>query len=181
MVYAYIITFLYFNPFLMLCPHRSYVFSLDSALQVLYLSLFSPYCPPVCMPASGCQPTRPPGQFFQPVPLVQRHQHRQGGSRGHFLFLLLRHICSERRPHIDPLFVCGHVPGNGACFSDHNATCWGATATAASYYFTCRCVVSFQKHSLSYKYESGCLLHDMKLYILTFMATVAQEVERVVQ
>lgn len=120
MVYAYIITFLYFNPFLMLCPHRSYVFSLDSALQVLYLSLFSPYCPPVCMPASGCQPTRPPGQFFQPVPLVQRHQHRQGGSRGHFLFLLLRHICSERRPHIDPLFVCGHVPGNGACFSDRS-------------------------------------------------------------
>lgn len=59
-----------------------------TALRVLYLSVFSSYCPPVCMPAAGCQPIRPPGQFFQPLTLLQRHQYRQGGARGHQLLPL---------------------------------------------------------------------------------------------
>lgn len=103
-------------------------------------SVLSPYCPPVCMPAAGCKPIRPPGQLLQPLALLQRHQHRQRSPRGHQLLPLQRDLRPQggRRP--DGLPVCGHFPGHRAGSSHHDATCGGATAVAASYYFTHRCV-----------------------------------------
>lgn len=103
--------------------------------------LFSPYCPPVCMPAAGCQPIRPPGQLLQSLSLLQCHQHWQGSSRSHQLLPLLRDLCQEGRQHFDTLPVCGHLPGYCAGFSSHVATCWGATTTAASDHFTYRWVM----------------------------------------
>lgn len=114
-----------------------------TALRGLYLCLCSPHCPPVCMPAAGCQPTRPPGQLLQPLSLLQRHQHRQRSTRGHQLLSLLWDVYPEGGQHSDTLLVCGNLFGNCSGSSAHVATCWGATATAASYHFTCRWVMGF--------------------------------------
>lgn len=92
------------------------------------------------MPAAGCQPIRPPGQFFQPLALLQRHQHRQGSTRVHQLVPLQRDLRPEGGQRFDTLPVRGHVPGHRAGSGAHIATCWGATATAASYHFTYRWV-----------------------------------------
>ena len=109
---------------------------LPVALRVLYFSCFLPHCPPVCMPAAGCQPIRPPGQFLQPLSLLQRHQHRQGSPGGHQLLPLLRDLCPEGGQRPDALPECGHDPGNRAGSGSHIATCWRATAAAAGYHFT---------------------------------------------
>lgn len=124
-------------------------------LRVLYLSLFSPYCPPVCMPAAGCQPIRPPGQFLQPLALLQRHQHWQRSTRGHQLLPLHWDVCPEGGQHPDTLPVCGYFSGHRAGSSPYNATCRGATAIAASYHFT-HGLVSFAL------FKSWCVEADLK-------------------
>lgn len=103
------------------------------------------YCPPVCMPATGCQPIRPPGQFFQPLTLLQCHQHRQGSQRGHRLLPLLWNLRPEGGQHFDALPGRGHLTGNCADSRSNIATCWGATANAASYHFTYRWVIGSEK------------------------------------
>lgn len=122
-------------------PHLSVVCLSVCTVCGCFTSLcFSPHCPPVCMPAAGCQPIRPPGQLLQPLALLQRHQHRQRSQRGHQLLPLQRDLRPQggRRP--DALPVCGHYPGHRAGSSHHDATCGGATAVAAGYYFTHGCV-----------------------------------------
>ncbi|TNM94686.1 hypothetical protein fugu_017445 [Takifugu bimaculatus] len=59
------------------------------------------------MPATGCQPTRPPGQFLQPLTLLQRHQHRQRSARGHHLVPLCRDLRQERRQRLTPCLYVG--------------------------------------------------------------------------
>lgn len=118
----------------------------------LPLSVF-PYCPPVCMPAAGCQPIRPPGQFFQPLTLLQCHQHRQGSSRGHQLLQLLWNIRPQGGQHFDTLLVCRHLTGNSPDSCSNIATCWGTTAIAASHHFTYRWVVGLWKSVEGGKYD----------------------------
>lgn len=100
----------------------------------------SPYCPPVCMPAAGCQPIRPPGQLLQPLALLQRHQHRQRSPRGHQLLPLQRDLRPQGGLYDDAVPVRGHLPRHRAGAGDRDATCWGAAAIAAGYYFPYRWV-----------------------------------------
>lgn len=106
-----------------------------------FTSLFSSHCPPVCMPAAGCKPIRPPGQLLQPLPLLQRHQHRQGSPGGRQLLPLLRDFRSKGGLRFDTLPARGYVPGNcaGSCY--YATTCWGAAATAAGYHDSYRWVI----------------------------------------
>lgn len=96
------------------------------------------HCPLVRMPAAGCQPTRPPGQFLQPLALLQRHQHRQGGQRSRPLVPLLRQLRPQGGRRLGAVPVCGHLAGHRAGSGSHAATSWRTEATAACYPFTHR-------------------------------------------